>query len=75
MIGCLDSISQSDEGDHLNFSEGDDVLGDGHKSAYVVPVLVNEEESTFVPDVGDVAELGVGEVVPILVPDVLVNFH
>ena len=59
----------------MNFPEGDDVLGDGHKSADVVPVLVDKEESTSVSDVGDVAELGVGEVVPIPVPDVLVNFH
>ena len=36
---------------------------------------MDKEESTSVSDVGDVAELGVGEVVPIPVPDVLVNFH
>ena len=75
MIGCLDSISQSDKGDHLNFLEGNDVLGNGHKSADVVPVLVDEEESPSVSDMGDVAELGIGEIVPILVPNVLVNFH
>ena len=59
MEGCLNSISQSDERDHVYFSVGSQVFGDGHESANIVPILVDEEETASVLDVGNVGELAI----------------
>ena len=75
MEGCLNSISKSDKGDNIYFGMRDEILWDGHKGANVVPVLVDEEKSSFISDMSNIAKLGIGKIVPILIPDVLINIH
>ena len=75
MEGSLNSISKSYKGDNIDFGMRDEIFWDGHEGSNVVPVLVDEEESCFISDMSNIAELGIGQIVPILIPDVLVNFN
>ena len=64
----VDAVSKSAEADVGDFSGGGSIPGDGIEGAEVVPVLVDEEVTVVVGDVGHVGEGGRGEVVPVLVP-------